>query len=65
MSLQLSGQGKCYDREALEIWFKGKNMAGVLDMTVEQVLAFFAQLTTGGHGISVVLSTYWNWTCCA
>jgi len=29
------------NREALEIRFKGKNIAEVLDMTVEQALAFF------------------------
>jgi len=33
--------GKRYNREALEIRFKGKNIAEVLDMTVEQALAFF------------------------
>ena len=34
-------QGKRYNREALEIRFKGKNIAEVLDMSVEQALAFF------------------------
>ncbi|MDD5082840.1 MAG: excinuclease ABC subunit UvrA [Dehalococcoidales bacterium] len=34
-------KGKRYDREALEIRFKGKNIAEVLDMTVEQALSFF------------------------
>ena len=34
-------QGKRYNREALEIKFKGKSIADVLDMTVEQALAFF------------------------
>ncbi|MFC1929166.1 excinuclease ABC subunit UvrA [Chloroflexota bacterium] len=33
--------GKRYNREALEIRFKGKNIAEVLDMTVEQALSFF------------------------
>jgi len=35
-------QGKRYNREALEIKFKGKNIAEVLDMTVAQALALFA-----------------------
>jgi excinuclease ABC subunit A len=35
-------KGKRYNREALEIRFKGKNIAEVLDMTVAQALAFFA-----------------------
>lgn len=34
-------KGKRYNREALEIRFKGKNIAEALDMTVEQALAFF------------------------
>jgi len=34
-------QGSRYNREALEIKFKGKNIAEVLDMTVEQALTFF------------------------
>jgi excinuclease ABC subunit A len=34
-------QGSRYNREALEIKFKGKNIAEVLDMTVEQGLEFF------------------------
>ena len=33
--------GKRYNREALEITFRGKNIAEVLDMTVEQALHFF------------------------
>ncbi|MDD4923361.1 MAG: excinuclease ABC subunit UvrA [Dehalococcoidales bacterium] len=34
-------KGKRYDREVLEIHFKGKNIAEVLDMTVEQSLSYF------------------------
>jgi excinuclease ABC subunit A len=34
-------KGERYNREALEIRFKDKNIAEVLDMTVEQALAFF------------------------
>ena len=34
-------KGSRYNREALEIKFKGKNIAEVLDMTVEQALEFF------------------------
>ncbi|MEG0495564.1 MAG: excinuclease ABC subunit UvrA [Eubacterium sp.] len=33
--------GKRYNRETLEIKYKGKNIADVLDMTVEEALAFF------------------------
>jgi excinuclease ABC subunit A len=34
--------GKRYNRETLEIRFKGKNVAEVLDMSVEEALEFFA-----------------------
>jgi len=34
-------KGKRYNREALEIYFKGKNIADVLDMTVDEALDFF------------------------
>jgi excinuclease ABC subunit A len=34
-------KGSRYNREALEIKFKGKNISEVLDLTVEQGLAFF------------------------
>src|SRR6266576_4426537 len=33
--------GKRYNREALEIHYKGKSIAGVLEMTVEEALEFF------------------------
>jgi len=35
-------QGKRYNRETLEIRFKGKNIAEVLDMSVREALEFFA-----------------------
>ena len=34
-------KGKRYNRETLEIAYKGKNIAEVLDMTVEEALRFF------------------------
>jgi len=34
-------KGKRYNREALEIRFKGKNIAEILDMTVDEALVFF------------------------
>jgi len=33
--------GKRYNREALEIYFRGKNIAEILDMTVDEALSFF------------------------
>jgi len=35
-------KGRRYNREALEIQFKGKNIADVLDMTIGEATAFFA-----------------------
>jgi excinuclease ABC subunit A len=37
-------QGKRYNREALEIRYKGKTIADVLDMTIEEALAFFVNV---------------------
>ena len=37
-------KGKRYGREALEIEFKGKNIAEVLDMTVEEACVFFENI---------------------
>ncbi|MFB5166863.1 excinuclease ABC subunit UvrA [Parageobacillus toebii] len=36
--------GKRYNRETLEVTYKGKNIAEVLDMTVEDALAFFENI---------------------
>jgi excinuclease ABC subunit A len=37
-------QGRRYNRETLDIRYKGKNIAEVLDMTVEQALGFFGRI---------------------
>ena len=37
-------QGKRYNRETLEVKYKGKNIFDVLDMTVEEALPFFENL---------------------
>jgi len=37
-------EGKRYNREALEIHYKGKSIADVLDMTVEEACDFFANV---------------------
>lgn len=36
--------GKRYNRETLEVKYKGKNIADILDMTVEEALPFFENL---------------------
>jgi excinuclease ABC subunit A len=37
-------KGQRYNREALEIEYKGKNIAGVLGMTVDEAVEFFANI---------------------
>ncbi len=37
-------RGRRYNRETLEVLYKGKNIADVLDMTAEEALAFFENL---------------------
>ena len=37
-------EGKRYNKEALEIYYKGKNISEVLDMTVEEALKFFENI---------------------
>ncbi len=38
-------QGRRYNRETLEVRYRGKNIADVLDMRVEQAVAFFSNFT--------------------
>ncbi len=37
-------KGKRYNEETLEVKFKGKNIANVLDMSIEEAVAFFANI---------------------
>ncbi|OPZ46321.1 MAG: UvrABC system protein A [Actinobacteria bacterium ADurb.BinA094] len=37
-------RGKRYNRDTLEVWYKGKNIADVLDMSVEGAVEFFANV---------------------
>ena len=46
--------GKRYNREALEILFKEKNIADVLDMTVEEALKFFENIPNIKNKIEVL-----------
>ena len=39
-------KGKRYNRETLEIEYRGKNIADILDLTVTQALAFFSRIPT-------------------
>ncbi|MBD3315323.1 MAG: excinuclease ABC subunit A, partial [Chitinivibrionales bacterium] len=46
--------GKRYNRETLEITFKGKNIADVLDMTIDEALMFFERIPAVKSKLSVV-----------
>jgi excinuclease ABC subunit A len=37
-------KGRRYNRETLEVYYKGKNIADILEMTVEEALAFFENI---------------------
>jgi excinuclease ABC subunit A len=37
-------RGKRYNRDTLEVWYKGKNIAEVLEMSVEDSVVFFANV---------------------
>ncbi|MBI2919227.1 MAG: excinuclease ABC subunit UvrA [Chloroflexi bacterium] len=47
-------KGKRYNREALEVYFKGKNIAEVLDMTVDQALPFFEHFPSVRHKLETL-----------
>jgi excinuclease ABC subunit A len=38
-------RGKRYNRDTLEVWYKGKTIAEVLEMSVEEACGFFAPVT--------------------
>jgi len=46
--------GRRYNRETLEIRFKGKNIAEVLDMTVEEALLFFRKIPVLARRLGVL-----------
>jgi excinuclease ABC subunit A len=47
--------GQRYNRETLEVLYKGKNIAQVLDLTVEQAAAFFSAVPTLARKLQTLL----------
>ncbi|HKT31415.1 MAG TPA: excinuclease ABC subunit UvrA, partial [Gammaproteobacteria bacterium] len=47
-------KGKRYNRETLDIRFKGKNVSEVLDLTVEDALALFANVPAVAHKLETL-----------
>ncbi|MCK4870503.1 MAG: excinuclease ABC subunit UvrA [Gammaproteobacteria bacterium] len=48
-------KGKRYNRETLEITYKGKNIADVLAMTVEEAVEFFAPVPQIAHKLQTLI----------
>ena len=48
-------QGARYNRETLEVQYKGRNIAEVLDLTVEQAASFFASVPTIARKLQTLL----------
>lgn len=48
-------QGKRYNRETLEVRYKGKNIHEVLDMTVEEAADFFAAIPAAANRLNMLL----------
>jgi len=48
-------QGKRYNRETLEVTYKGKNIAEVLEMTVEEAFNFFAAVPHLAHKLETLI----------
>jgi excinuclease ABC subunit A len=47
-------QGKRYNRETLEVYFKGKNISDVLEMTVSEATEFFKSIPTIHRKVSTL-----------
>lgn len=48
--------GKRFNKETLEIRYKGKNISDVLDMTIEEASNFFAPIPSIAHKLETLLS---------
>ncbi len=48
-------RGKRYNRDTLEVWYKGKNIAEVLEMSVEEAVGFFAPVPRIGRRMQTLL----------
>jgi len=47
-------KGKRYNKETLDIKYKGKNIAEVLDMTISEALQFFSSIPSIKHKLEVI-----------
>ncbi len=51
--------GKRYNSETLEVTYKGKNIAEVLDMTVEEATAFFKNIPKIRRKLQTIVTSVW------
>jgi excinuclease ABC subunit A len=56
-------KGKRYNREALEIQFKGKNIAEILDMTVDEALLYFDHFPKIKHKLETIRDVGLGYIC--
>jgi excinuclease ABC subunit A len=56
-------QGKRYNRETLEITFKGKNIHEVLEMTVEDARVFFDAIPKLAHKLQTLIEVGLSYVC--
>jgi excinuclease ABC subunit A len=56
-------KGKRYNREALEIQFKGKNIAEILDMTVDEAVEFFHHFPKVKHKLETIRDVGLGYIC--
>jgi excinuclease ABC subunit A len=56
-------KGKRYNREALEIQFKGKNIAEILAMTVDEALVFFDHFPKVKHKLETIRDVGLGYIC--
>jgi excinuclease ABC subunit A len=52
-------QGRRYNRETLEVSYKGKNIAQVLDMTVDEAVDFFAAIPRIARKLQTLQMSAW------
>ena len=53
-------KGRRYNRETLEVRYKGKNIHEVLEMTVEEALEFFRHIPTIAPKLATLTTSAWG-----
>ncbi len=56
-------KGKRYNKETLDVTYKGKNISDVLDMTVDEAMEFFAHIPTIRRKLATLVSVGLGYIC--